>query len=252
MKAKRTLMGALAIVAFTIAASQLLAGNMLSAPSAPAADPAAIPALEQQDAAQAGELVKLAQELLVIDGAAPKPDYRRDEFGARWADTDGNGCDQRQDVLTRDLIDITRDGCTVLTGTLQDPYTGAPLNFQHDRVAVDGNPGSQGVQIDHIISLSAAYEGGAWHWSSQERERFANETTNLLAVDGKTNQSKSDRGPASWMPPDPSYWCAYATKYTQVATDWKLAVTVDDRAMLIETLAACAPDEARGTFTIEK
>lgn len=181
----------------------------------------------------------LAAELDVIAEGAQIPEYRRDDFGIRWADTDGNGCDQRQDVLTRDLTAVVTDGCTVLFGELQDPYTGLVVEFQHDRVAQQGNAGSQGVQIDHVISLSAAHQGGAWQWTLGEREQFANDLENLLAVDGPTNQSKSDRGPAQWLPPDPSYRCDYATRYVTIATTWDLAVTVDDRAALINTLNNC-------------
>ena len=184
-------------------------------------------------------LAQLAEALPTIGPHESIPEYRRDSFGTRWSDVDGNGCDQRQDVLSRDLVEVTYEGCTVLTGMLRDPYTGNTIEFQHDRVARAGNPGSQGVQIDHIISLAAAHEGGAWQWSPQDRELFANQLTNLLAVDGKTNQSKSDRGPAAWMPPDPSYWCEYAAQYTQIATDWNLAVTSNDRDMLVDILKAC-------------
>ena len=37
------------------------------------------------------------------DGPERHPRYDRDAFGPAWADTDGNGCDQRDDVLVRDL-----------------------------------------------------------------------------------------------------------------------------------------------------
>ena len=40
---------------------------------------------------------------LAVKGRAPKTGYSRDQFGAAWADADRNGCDQRNDVLRRDL-----------------------------------------------------------------------------------------------------------------------------------------------------
>lgn len=54
--------------------------------------------------------------------------YLRDAFGSAWADVDGNGCNQRDDVLLRDSTpDTTRTApqgaCDhdVLAGTWVDP-----------------------------------------------------------------------------------------------------------------------------------
>jgi hypothetical protein len=40
---------------------------------------------------------------LVVKPLALAPGYSRAQFGPAWADTDHNGCDQRNDVLQRDL-----------------------------------------------------------------------------------------------------------------------------------------------------
>ena len=96
------------------------------------------------------------------------------------------------------------------------------------------------MQIDHIISLSAAHRGGAWAWTYDERVAFANDPGSLLAVDGPTNAAKSDRGPADWMPEDPASWCDYAADYTTIARTYGLAVSADDRQMLVDVLTACA------------
>ena len=67
-------------------------------------------------------------ETLPMKGRVPKTGYSREAFGPSWADTDYNGCDTRNDMLRRDLVDIvlkprTR-GCVVLEGVLVDPYSG--------------------------------------------------------------------------------------------------------------------------------
>ncbi|MBO1769311.1 HNH endonuclease [Agrococcus sp. TF02-5] len=188
--------------------------------------------------AEQGELQVTAATLEVIDESAAIPPYRRTDFGDGWVDVDGNGCSTRQDILQRDLEGETlaNDGCTVLTGTLRvEPYTGATLQFAHDRIGGD----SQAVQIDHIISLSAAHRGGAWAWSYEERVVFANDPATLLAVDGPTNSAKGDRGPGDWMPEDPGFWCEYAGRYTQIAHDYALAVASEDKRMLVDVLEAC-------------
>ena len=55
------------------------------------------------------------------------------EFGYAWRseDVDHNGCDTRNDILARDA-DVTqqkRDKCVVISGTLDDPYTGKTIVF---------------------------------------------------------------------------------------------------------------------------
>lgn len=82
------------------------------------------------------EAARQLRELAVrsADEASVVPDYDRQAFGQRWADTDHNGCDTRNDILARDLARPTfkpgtRD-CVVLTGTLAEPYTGTTIQFQ--------------------------------------------------------------------------------------------------------------------------
>ncbi len=59
-----------------------------------------------------------------MKGRAPKTGYEREQFGPAWKDVDRNGCDQRNDILARDLEGETfkpgTHDCIVLTGTLHD------------------------------------------------------------------------------------------------------------------------------------
>jgi hypothetical protein len=85
-------------------------------------------------------------------------DYRRAAFGESWDDDNDapggrNGCDTRNDILDRDLVEksyvsITRCPTAVATGTLIDPYTDATVAF------VRGNQIGASVQIDHILSAT--------------------------------------------------------------------------------------------------
>lgn len=163
--------------------------------------------------------------------------YARDRFGAGWMDPDHNGCDARNDILARDLVAVTfKDGthdCVVLTGTLADPYTGTTIRFRR------GNVTSELVQIDHIVPLSWAWQHGAAAWTADQRMRFANDPLNLLAVDGATNGAKSDSGPAQWLPPDASYRCAYAERFTAVLVTYALGIDEPDRAALTDVAAHC-------------
>ncbi|MCS5524798.1 HNH endonuclease family protein [Curtobacterium flaccumfaciens pv. oortii] len=169
--------------------------------------------------------------------AATAGGYDRDSFGPAWADSDRNGCDQRNDVLTRDLTAVTykpgTHDCVVLSGTLADPYTGHEMSFTR------GSKTSTAVQIDHMVPLSWAYQHGASTWTEQRREQLATDLNNLTAVDGPSNESKSDQGPATWLPPEASYACTYVTRFTYVVHRYELTIDTADRAVITRTLTTC-------------
>jgi len=158
-------------------------------------------------------------------------------FGQAWADVDRNGCDTRNDILRRDLtayrLRSATHGCLVLSGTLHDPYTGATIAF------VRGQSTSAKVQIDHVVALSDAWQKGAQQWSTPRRTAYANDPLNLLAVDGLTNQRKSDGDAATWLPPNKAYRCPYAARQIAVKSRYGLWVTQAERDALARILAAC-------------
>jgi hypothetical protein len=176
-------------------------------------------------------------DALLVKGRAPRVGYERELFGQAWADTDRNGCDTRNDVLRRDLhatvLKSGTRGCVVLSGTLDDPYTGHAIGF------VRGAATSARVQIDHVVALSDAWQKGAQQWSAETRTHFANDPLNLLAVDGLTNQRKSDGDAATWLPPRTAYRCAYVARQTAVKARYRLWVTAAERDAVRRVLATC-------------
>lgn len=157
--------------------------------------------------------------------------YARDRFGQRWKDTDRNGCDQRNDVLARDLEQVSRRGrCVVLGGLLHDPYSGKDIKFSKSDAAE--------VQIDHVYPLALAWRMGADGWAEGRREQFANDHDNLLAVWGTPNRQKSDSGPGDWKP-QKAFQCTYAVKYIAVAREYTLPVTRADHDTLEGFLDRC-------------
>ncbi|MDP3208284.1 MAG: HNH endonuclease family protein, partial [Rhodoglobus sp.] len=141
-------------------------------------------------------------------------DYDRDLFGQNGFDLDRNGCDTRNDILRRDLLDIVlkadTNGCKVLRGTLIDPYSGQAIDF------ISGETTSFEVQIDHLVPLAWAWQNGASLWTIDRRTEFANDPENLLAVEGGLNQEKSASGPAEWLPPNRAFHCDYAAGFATV------------------------------------
>lgn len=171
-------------------------------------------------------------------------DYRRAAFGEAWTDDTSapggyNGCDTRNDILDRDLVDktftaITRCPTAVATGTLHDPYTSDTIAFTR------GNQVGAAVQIDHIVPLALAWDLGARNWPDDLRMRFANDPANLLAVDGKANQDKGDAEPANWMPPNHAFWCQYSVQFAAVLRGY--ALPIDERsADVLRGAAATCP-----------
>ena len=182
-----------------------------------------------------------------VKGRAPKTGYSRDAFGQRWSDDVSaplghNGCDTRNDILNRDLTEVTyrprtRD-CVVVTGTLHDPYTGSVIYFQR------GQDTSAAVQIDHVVALSDAWQKGAQLLSPQLRQEFANDPLNLLAVDGPANQQKSDSDAASWLPPQRSFRCQFVARQVGVKYKYQLWVTLAEHEAISRWLNTCSPADA--------
>ncbi|MBD5785071.1 DUF1524 domain-containing protein [Cellulosimicrobium terreum] len=199
--------------------------------TAPSVDPV-------RDAAAGTALAYLAD--LDVKGRAPKTGYERDDYGQAWADVDRNGCDTRNDILRRDLDDITvkagTRGCVVLTGDFDDPYGGRSIAFQR------GQGTSEEVQIDHVVALSDSWQKGAQQWDDAKREKFANDPLNLLASDGPLNQQKGDGDAATWLPPNTSFRCDYVARQVAVKSTYGLWVTSAERDAIERVLVTC-PDE---------
>jgi len=185
----------------------------------------------------------------VLAGIAVQPqrihryDYRRAAFGDAWDDDSDapgghNGCDTRDDILDRDLVDktyvsIKRCPNAVATGTLHDPYTNVTIAFQR------GAKVGESVQIDHIVPLAYAWDMGGYAWPDPERLRFANDPANLLAVQGQANQDKGDLPPAHWMPPNKTFACQYAMQFIAVLRGYSLPVDQASSDVLRQAAATC-------------
>ncbi|RNI17199.1 HNH endonuclease family protein [Flexivirga caeni] len=179
---------------------------------------------------------------LPVKGRAPKTGYARSRFGQAWSDDVAvagghNGCDTRNDILARDLkpVRIKPDthNCIVLSGTLDDPYTGRKIEFRR------GASSSGAVQIDHLVALSDAWQTGAQQLTSEQRLDFANDPANLLAVDGPANQQKGAGDAATWLPSNHEFRCAYVMQQIRVKSAYHLWVTPAEHDAMSRVLHAC-------------
>lgn len=169
---------------------------------------------------------------LPVKGRAPKTNYSRDQFGGGW-DTK-QGCDTRNAILHRDLANVVVDmECKVISGTLNDPYTGKIIEFRR------GEFSSDDVQIDHVVALSNAWQTGAQQLTPERREVFANDPLELLAVDGSANQQKSDGDAATWLPPNKPFRCQYIARQIAVKKKYALWVTGAEKDAMVRVLHTC-------------
>jgi len=173
---------------------------------------------------------------LPVKGRAPRTGYSREQFGQAWTDIDRDGCDQRNQVLARDLVDerFSRgSACVVSSGKLADPYTGSTVPFRR------GPKTSDDVQIDHVVSLSNAWQTGAQQLDRRTRTQLANDPLNLIATIGALNQAKGDSDAATWLPPATGYRCPFVARQVAVKARYRLWVTAAERDAILRVLQDC-------------
>ena len=170
---------------------------------------------------------------LSVKGRAAKTGYTRAQFPT-WSDLNHNGCDTRNEILNRDLTKVlfkagTKD-CKVTSGSLLDPYSGKVITFSSTKSTID---------IDHVVSLSNAWQTGAAYFDKTKRQLIANDPLNLLAVDYSLNRQKGDGDAATWLPPLKSYRCDYVARQIAVKAKYALWVTSPEKDAMVKILEKC-------------
>lgn len=185
------------------------------------------------DPAQDSALTAVAG--LTVKGRAPMTGFERDRFGPAWLDADRNGCDTRNDMLNRDLIDkqvrAGTAGCVVERGRLNDPFTGSAITHVRGHGAL--------VDVDHVVALGNSWSSGSWRWKIAKRAAFANDALNLLAVDAGANRAKADGDAATWLPPSKSFRCSYVARQVAVKKKYALNVTPAEKQAMLRVLNTC-------------
>ncbi|WP_346768962.1 HNH endonuclease family protein [Crystallibacter degradans] len=228
-------------------------------PTGPGSPPAKVPApaersrepepVEPQDRQEPDVAALALLETLPIKGRAPKTGYDRDEFGQAWADVDRNGCDTRNDILARDLGSPSfrsNESCRVISGVLQDPYSGRTVEFTR------GQETSGLVPVDHVVALSDAWQKGAQQLTLEQRTLLANDPLNLLATTQRMNSQKSDGDAATWLPQNKSFRCAYVSRQISVKAAYSLWVTMAEHDAMERILADCPDEAAAGSALVEE
>ena len=85
-----------------------------------------------------------------------------------------------------------------------------------------------------MIPLAEAHRSGAYAWTSEVRQSFANDLANrdaLIAVWLSQNRSKGDRDPSEWLPLNRDYHQEYALAWVRVKVKYKL--TSDSKELAV-------------------
>ena len=150
--------------------------------------------------------------------------YDRSVFGG-WIDDDGNCQNTRHERLIARSVEpvkLSQDGCEVVRGRWNDPYTGSTYTLARE------------LEIDHVVPLSYAWERGASQWDPKKQRRFANDPANLLPVGMTINRSKGAAGPLEWLPTAANFVCEYLLRFSRVTTRYKLALSPEENAALAQ------------------
>lgn len=235
-KTKRSI----AIAASAVAISSLVYFNSNSYKTTLVQEPLA--PLGASSSSETAPLASAVLEQLPVKGRAAKTGYTREEFYNSWPTIDG--CSLRQRIIRREMgssaVISSTDNCSVISGEYTEPYTGSHLIFYQK------SDFTKGVQIDHVVALSDAWQKGAQNLSKDQRYQLATDPLNLLAVDAKTNQSKSDGDAASWLPPNKAFRCQYVARQVSVKYKYALWVTAAEKAAIKAVLKTCPEEPAVG------
>jgi hypothetical protein len=158
----------------------------------------------------------------------PGVNYNRKKF-KHWVDEDKNCRNTRHEILfARSLEEVTfkkekkknKKNCYVLSGLWEDYYYPEHLTRSKD------------VDIDHIVPLKHAWDLGAWQWSAQKRQEFANDPLNLAVTHKKYNRQKGPKSILDWLPVHKNYACRYQLDWLNVKEKYLLPISQDEKEVV--------------------
>lgn len=144
--------------------------------------------------------------------------YDREKQFASWRDADGDCLNTRDEVLKRDSFTTTNLGCDVEVGEWVSLYDGLRVTSAAE------------LEIDHLVALKEAWVSGAWQWTEERRDAFANDLGyigSLVAVSVESHDPKGALDPAEWLPDEGV--CEFAERW--VAVKWRWSLSVDSREL---------------------
>jgi len=155
--------------------------------------------------------------------------YNRALF-KHWVDANKNGCDTRKEVLIAEAVVKPKIGakCILTGGKWISAYDGK--SYTKDA----------SLDIDHVVPLAEAWRSGAWAWTSQQRQDFANDLTDsrvLIAVTASANRSKGDQDIKTWLPTKNK--CTYIEAWVAVKVRYSLTFDTGEFSVIQSYFTSC-------------
>lgn len=156
----------------------------------------------------------------------PAEPYNRKKHFGGWKRVPKTCMNVRAHILIRDStteVGMRPSGCTVDSGSWNDPYTGKVFTDAED------------LDIDHFVPLKNAYISGGWQWNRQKICRYGNFMRNnyhLIPSHKSENRRKSDLTPADYLPPNANFHCEYAVRWLKIKTIWGLVMMPPEAAAI--------------------
>lgn len=152
-----------------------------------------------------------------------RADYRH------WITQNGS-CDTRDMILKNAGFASNPRTCAGIEKpgfVYTEPYSGKKVS----------NP--KKLDIDHTIPLEYVNQHGGAAWDPQRKQQFANDFSQLVAVDASANRQKGSKGPGDWMPDNKGDHCRYATIWVDTASKYSVSITQKDKDALKTALKTC-------------
>lgn len=154
--------------------------------------------------------------------------YARTDY-RHWITQNGS-CDTRDMILKNAGFASNPRTCAGVEKpgfVYTEPYSGKKVS----------NP--KKLDIDHTIPLEYVNQHGGAAWDPQRKQQFANDFSQLVAVDASANRQKGSKGPGDWMPDNKGDHCRYATIWVDTASKYSVSITQKDKDALKTALKTC-------------
>lgn len=167
-----------------------------------------------QSCIQQQQLSQQALDIAQQEKRAYSTLYSREDW-PHWSDLDNDCQDTRAEILiASSKVKVSHSAGNrcykVRHGEWHDVYTNKTFYNAWE------------LDIDHRIALAEAHRYGGAGWSKAQKEAFANDPLNLVAVQGEANKAKSSHPAHEWMPKDLGYWCEYIKARERVVEKYAL------------------------------
>jgi len=155
----------------------------------------------------------------------PMKGYVRSSY-CTWASA-GKGMDTRGKILVATSeVPVQITGGVVRSGRWTDFYDGTAL--------------ASLPQVDHLVPIGEAYRSGGRDWPKEKRQAFCNDPDNLVVTSSRLNQSKGDRDPTKWLPPEAAR-CKFIERWALIKAKYGLRSDPAEVKVVTKLAAACRP-----------